>query len=264
MRRRTKWRSQSSSKPGSRRRLWLVGMLICFIILIQGFAYIDHNLKPPIMHLAKIRVKQLATEAINQAISSQVSQGQDYDELVNWKMDKSGKVAGFMLNYTEHMRITSNTFNVVQDTLNNVHQLSEQIPVGMALGSPMLASFGPGIPVRVEPQGAAKVELSTRQHDAGINMILVEVYIHVSVDVAVVIPFDMEHEVIDTEIPISYLLVVGDVPMYYYNSKGQPVGGNGESAPNISIPLGAGDQSEDVKIQNPMTATPKASDMEHP
>ncbi|WP_438349158.1 sporulation protein YunB [Paenibacillus sp. FA6] len=264
MRRRAKWHSQRSSKPGSRRRLWLVGILVFLIILIQGFAYIDRNLKPPIMHLAKIRVKQLATEAINQAISAQVTQGQDFDQLVNWKMDTSGKVAGFMLNYAEHMKITANTFNVVQATLDNVHQLSEHIPVGMALGSPMLASFGPGIPVRIEPQGAAKVELSTRQHDAGINMILVEVYIHVSVDVAVVIPFDMEQEIVDTEIPISYLLVVGDVPMYYYNSKGQPVGGNGENAPNISIPLGVASNSENSSDKNPVTATPKQSELDHP
>lgn len=237
MRRRARWHSQRNGKPRSRRRLWLVGFLVFLIIMFQGFAYIDRNLKPPIMNLAKIRVKQLATEAINQAITAQVAQEQNFDELVNWKMDKAGKVSGFMLNYAEQMKITSNTFKVVQATLNNVHQLSEHIPVGMALGSPVLASLGPGIPVKIEPQGAAKIELSTRQRDAGINMILVEVYIHVSVDVAVVIPFDMEHESVETEIPISYLLVVGDVPMYYYNSKGQPVGGNGGEAPNISIPL---------------------------
>ena len=235
--RRARWHSQRSSRPRSRRRLWLVGFLVFLIIIFQGFAYVDRNLKPPIMNLAKIRIKQVATEAINEAITAQVAQQQDFDKLVNWKMDTSGKVSGFMMNYAEQMKITSNTFKVVQATLNDVNQLSEHIPVGMALGSPVLASFGPKIPVRIEPQGAAKVELSTRQRDAGINMILVEVYIDVNVDVAVVIPFDMENEHVETEIPISYLLVVGDVPMYYYNAKGEPVGGNGAEAPNISIPF---------------------------
>ncbi len=58
--------------------------------------------------------------------------------------------------------------------------------------------------------------------DVGINMVLVEVYIRVIEEVAIVIPFDLEPEVVETEIPISYLLVVGDVPMYYYDGKGQP------------------------------------------
>ncbi|AOZ93524.1 sporulation protein YunB [Paenibacillus crassostreae] len=264
MRRKVRWSSQRSSKPKSRMRLWLVGVLIFLIVLTQGFAYVDRNLKPPIMHLAKIRVKQIATEAINEAITSQVTKGQDFEQLVNWKMDSEGKVSGFMLNYAEHMRITSNTFKVVQDTLNNVDQLSEHIPVGMALGSPILASFGPAVPVRIEPQGAAKVELSTRQRDAGINMMLVEVYIHVSVDVAVVIPFDMEHEVVDTEIPISYLLVVGDVPMYYYNSKGQAVGGNGEDAPNISIPMAEDNTTGETGEKDATTDALEQSDLEQP
>ncbi|HEY2492830.1 MAG TPA: sporulation protein YunB [Paenibacillus sp.] len=246
MRRRHRWHS-SSSKPRSTRRLWLVGCLVFFIILLQGFSYVDNKMKPPIMHLAKIRVKQIATEAINKAITAQVTQGTKVEQLVDWKTDTSGKVSGFMLNYAEHMKITSDTYNVVQSTLKDVHQLAEHIPLGQALGSPVLASFGPKVPVRIEPQGAAKIDLNTRQSDAGINMILVEVYIHVSVEVAVVIPFDMESEFVETEIPISYLLVVGDVPMYYYNSKGEPVGGSGANAPNISLPLGTAGSSGKVE-----------------
>ena len=69
-------------------------------------------------------------------------------------------------------------------------------------------------------------------------MILVEVYIHIIAEVAVVVPFDMEPETVDTEIPISYLLVVGDVPMYYYDNQGRPVGSNGSNAPAIALPSG--------------------------
>ncbi|MNP56458.1 Sporulation protein YunB [compost metagenome] len=66
-------------------------------------------------------------------------------------------------------------------------------------------------------------------------MILVEVYLRVKTELAVVVPFDMEPQSVETEIPVSYLLVVGDVPMYYYDSKGNPVGDKA-NAPNISIP----------------------------
>ena len=83
-----------------------------------------------------------------------------------------------------------------------------------------------------------KVDLNPRQQNAGINMILVEVYIHIIAEVAVVVPFDMEPETVDTEIPISYLLVVGDVPMYYYDNQGKPVGSNGSNAPAIALPSG--------------------------
>ncbi|MGD0034606.1 sporulation protein YunB [Paenibacillus illinoisensis] len=236
---RKRWRSRRRRKPPSgKRKMWLIILLVAVFCLMQGFAYVDKKMKPPIMHLAKIRVKQIATEAINKAITAQVAEGKSTEGLIDWKTDTAGKVSGFMLNYDEHMRITASTMNIVQSTLQNVHMLKEKIPLGQALGSPVLASFGPNIPVRIEPQGAVKVDLNTRQQNAGINMILVEVYIHIIAEVAVVVPFDMEPETVDTEIPISYLLVVGDVPMYYYDNQGKPVGSNGSSAPSIALPSG--------------------------
>lgn len=237
---RKKWRSRRRrpKPPSGKRKVWVIVLLVSAFCLMQGFAYVDKKMKPPIMHLAKIRMKQIATEAINKAITAQVAEGKTTEGLIDWKTDTEGKVSGFMLNYNEHMRITASTMNVVQSTLKNVHMLKEKIPLGQALGSPVMASFGPSIPVRIEPQGAVKVDLNTRQQNAGINMILVEVYIHIIAEVAVVVPFDMEPETVDTEIPISYLLVVGDVPMYYYDNQGKPVGSNGSNAPAIALPSG--------------------------
>lgn len=223
-------------KPRSRRRFWLITSLILLLVVFQSIRYVEQHLKPPIVHLAQIRVKQIATESINKAITSQVASGGNAEELIDWKTDKSGKISGFMLNYAEHMRITSQAASVIQSTLQQLHNQRERIPLGQALGSPLIASFGPDIPIKIEPQGAVKVELNTRQKNAGINMILVEVYIHIVTEVAVIVPFDMQPQVVDTEIPVSYLMVVGDVPMYYYDNQGQPVGNNSSNAPGIAIP----------------------------
>ncbi|AIQ49229.1 sporulation protein [Paenibacillus sp. FSL R7-0273] len=226
----------SPARPRRRGRFWLILSLVLAIGVLQGLRYVEQHLRPPIIHLAQIRVKQIATESINKAITSQVADGGDAEALIDWKTDKNGKISGFMLNYREHMRITSQAAEVIQSTLQELHNRTEHIPLGQALNSPLIASFGPDVPIKIEPQGAVKVELNTRQKNAGINMILVEVYIHIVTEVAVVVPFDMEPQVVDTEIPVSYLMVVGDVPMYYYDNQGNPVGDNGSSAPGIAIP----------------------------
>jgi sporulation protein YunB len=192
------------------------------------------------MNIAKIRVKQLATQAINKAITEQVASRSESDKLIDWKMNSNGKISGFMLNYAEHMSITSQTINTVQKTLNEMKDIPEHIPIGHALNSAIISSYGPSVPVKFEPVGAVKVDLSTRQKDAGINMILVEVYIRIIAEVTIIIPFDTEPEIVETDIPISYLLVVGDVPMYYYDNTGKPVGESAAEAPNISVPLGQG------------------------
>ncbi|GAC41928.1 hypothetical protein PPOP_1285 [Paenibacillus popilliae ATCC 14706] len=212
-------------------------LIIMTLLTVQLFVYVDKHVRGPLMHLAKIRAKQIATQAINRAITDQVMRDRELDKLIEWKTDSRGKVTSFVLNYNEHMRITSETVEIVQRMLQQTKELKEHVPLGQALGSPLIASFGPRVPFWMEPQGAAKVELSTRPMDVGINMVLVEVYIRVIEEVAIVIPFDLEPEVVETEIPISYLLVVGDVPMYYYDGKGQPVGSNRDKAPALSLPV---------------------------
>jgi sporulation protein YunB len=228
------WRSRPTKK--GKRKAFFIAMLIFFLFSLQSFIFIEKNLRPPLMHVAMLRVKQIATQSINTAITEQISRAQSFDKLIDWRTDKNGKITGFMLNYGEHMKITSDTVSTVQNVLNGLKDIPEHIPVGQAMDSAIIASFGPKIPIKFTPIGAVKVDLSTRQQDAGINMILVEVYIRITAEVAIIIPFDSKPEVVETEIPISYVLVVGDVPMYYYDSKGNPSGKTSSAPPSIAIP----------------------------
>lgn len=223
-----------------KRNLLLMSLLLLLLFFMVSFIFIERNLRPPLMNIAKVRVKQVATQAINKAITEQVARKSESDKLIEWKLNGDGKISGFMLNYAEHMSITSETIGTVQNTLNEIMDIPEHIPIGHALNSAIISSFGPRVPVKFEPVGAVKVELSTRERNAAINMVLVEVYIRVTAEVSIIIPFDTEPELVETDIPISYLLVVGDVPMYYYDSAGKPVGENAPQAPNISVPLAPG------------------------
>ncbi|MCM3700787.1 sporulation protein YunB [Paenibacillus macerans] len=235
MRIRRGWKSRRR-RPRSRRTLWIVVLVIAVFAVFEFFQYVEKHMREPIIHLAQIRVKQIATDSINDAIAAQVANEQQVEDLIDWKTDDSGKITGFMLNYSAHMKVTSETIQTVRRTVEDVSRLSEHIPLGQALGSPILASFGPSIPIKIEPKGDVKVDLNTRRQDAGINMILVEVFLRVKTELAVVVPFDMQSQIVETEIPVSYLLVVGDVPMYYYDSKGNPVGESQANAPNIALP----------------------------
>lgn len=203
---------------------------------LQTFIYIEKNLKPPLKHLAQVRLKQIATQAINNAITERLARTTDYDKLIEWQRDNEGNVTSFVLNYAEHMRITAETVETVQSRLLELEKMPEYIPLGQAMGSAILASYGPNIPIRLVPLGSVHVTLNTRYENAGINMILVEVYIRAVAEVSIVIPFGSEPSVVETEIPISYVLVVGGTPMYYMDNKGNPVGNSPALPPSIAIP----------------------------
>jgi len=255
------WRSKPTRKPGSKRKLFFIALVVFTLLSLQSLIFLEKNLKPPIMALAKIRIKQIATQAINQAISEQIASGSNFQNLIDWKTDRDGKVAGFMMNYAENMRITSRTKEVVEGTLKDMKDLNEHIPLGQALGSAVIASFGPQIPIRLEPQGAVKIELNTKQQDAGINMVLVEVYIRIVAEVAIIIPFDTEPEVVESNIPISYMMVVGNVPQYYYDNKGKAIGDNSTGAPSLALPgLNTPSSEQDASKKSQGTTTTVITD----
>ncbi|WP_082651914.1 sporulation protein YunB [Gorillibacterium timonense] len=255
---RRRWRSRRPRKGSRRRLVWFV-LLVFLLSFVQSFIFIEKNLKPPLMNLAKIRLKQMATQSINKAIADRIAEETNFDKLIDWRTDKDGKVTGFMLNYTEHMRITSDTINRVQNLLLGLKRMPEHIPLGMAMNSAIFASFGPDIPIRLTPAGAVKVDLNTRYQNAGINMILVEVYIRIMAEVTIIIPFDTEPEIVETELPISYLLVVGDTPMYYYDNKGNPVGNSSPLPPGVTLPGLSSGSGASSGATNSSTSIPAAS-----
>ncbi|MCR8645329.1 sporulation protein YunB [Paenibacillus sp. N1-5-1-14] len=234
---RRKWRSSQTNKKNNRRKKWLIILLIVVLLFTQMIIYVDRNLKHPLMNLAKVKLRQIAAETINAAVTDRITQATDAERLIDWRLNKEDKVTGWSLNYSELMRITKDTINIVQPIMKELTSMPEHIPVGQAMGSPLIASFGPNIPIRLVPQGNVQVKLDTRYQNAGINTILVEVYIRVTAEVSVIIPFDSEPEIIESEIPILYSMVVGDVPMYYFDNKGNPTGQNKDVVPpNISVP----------------------------
>lgn len=231
-------RIKATLTPFQKFKRFSIKFIICLLILVvPAFVFFEANLREPLMHVSKIRMKQIATQSINEAITNQVVEQANAEQLIDWKMDASGKVSGFVLNYAEHMRITASTVETVQSTLLGLNHIPEKIPIGHALNSAFISNYGPKIPIHIEPLGAVKVELNTREKNAAINMVLVEVYMKVVTEIAIVIPFDTEPDIVEAEIPISYLLVVGDVPMYYYDSSGRAVGEDAAQAPNIAVPL---------------------------
>ncbi len=223
-------------KKGSRKQIVLIAVIILCFLMLQGLMFIEKSLRTPLMNIATVRIKQIATQSINKAVTERVSESTEFSKLIDWQTDRNGKITGFMLNYAEHLKIAGETASVVQDTLDELQRVPDYIPLGQAFNSAILASYGPDIKVRFVPEGAVKIDLNTRQKDAGINMVLIEVYISVITEVTIIIPFDTKYEVLETEVPISYLLVVGDVPMYYFDNKGEQLGGEGAVPPTISLP----------------------------
>lgn len=200
----------------------LVLFVVLGLVLFQMLYLIEHNLSPTLRAIAEARVQQIATQAIHDALSKRIANRTHFRELVEIEKDRDGRIQAVLFNYTEYVRIKSEAAHRVLESLKRLEKEQgsegsvEAIPLGRALNSEVLAHLGPNIRIRLIPIGAAKADMGVEMQQAGINIVLVRVYLDVQATVRIVIPFATAPTTVSTRVPITQAVLVGQVPDVYY------------------------------------------------
>lgn len=216
-RRTVRWPITRMSKP----KIYFWTFIIFILLTFQSLYAIEKKLEPTLIILAKQKSEQLAKEAMNDALTKKISQlNLKFDEIVKIQKDAEGKIRGVNLEFKEYSRIVGESTQRIKSRLKELEEnnIESYIPLGMVTGNSFLADIGPKVPITFVPIGSVKTRLDTRLVEAGINMVLVTVYIYVEVNLRIVIPFAADQTTVTTEIPITQSLVIGDVPNYWYNN----------------------------------------------
>lgn len=181
-------------------------------MLIKGFIWIEENIRPTFLAIAEARAKIIAFDAINEAINERVAQNIMYEDLVLVDKDSDGQITMAQTNTMEINRVQAETVRRVQNTLRRIEGEKVNIPLGQVLGSQILATYGPSIPVTLVPIGTVHVDVSHSFSEAGINQTRHKIYLEVYADVQVVIPFISTSREVKTAVPVADTLYMGDVP----------------------------------------------------
>ncbi len=207
--------------------------LILFLIsfLVGSFIYIDRTLRPTIKVLAETKALELANKSINKSVAEVVKGQINYKDLMNVQLDSNGKITMIQANTVLMNSIASDVALEIQDELKKVKSTSSYIPIGTALGSPILAKYGPQLKVSIEPIGTVSIDFKTKFESSGINQTRHIIYIEASTKVRVVIPLTTSTQEVNVQIPVCETIIVGDVPESYVNI---PESGVQSVIPNIN------------------------------
>ena len=187
--------------------------LIFFIYLaVKTFIFVESNLRPTIISLAETRAKVLATEAINNAINTHIAKESRYEHLIFIQKDYQGNIVMAEVNNMELARIQALTTMNIQTALKNLQEEKIKIPLGQALGSDILANFGPRVPVTLVPIGSVSAELKQTFESSGINIVSHQVGLDITACVQMVIPFFSSEIKVSTLTPIVSATYFGKVP----------------------------------------------------
>lgn len=210
----------------------VVSILAVISVLIGSFIYIDNSLTPTIKVLAETKAEELANRSINKSVAEIIKDEVNYSDLMNTKVDNEGKITMIESNTVMMNKVASDVALKIQEELKQVKTTTSYIPIGTALGSPILAKYGPQLKVSIEPIGTVYVNFKTDFEDAGINQTRHRIYLEVNTKVKVVIPLTTDTKEVKAEIPICETVIVGDVPNSYINI---PKNDTNTITPNIDI-----------------------------
>lgn len=194
---------------------YYVIFVIIFLISVYLYTYVERNIKPTVTSICSIKAKVIATQAINEAVKTELEKGTIKDELLIVKYDEKGKISMLKTNALVMNSLATDIALRVQENIKKVTNKSFVIPLGSALNSQILSRYGPMLHFNLVPQGSVQVNYATEFEESGINQTRYKVFIIVSVDIKIIVPLTTDNVKITNNIPISEVVIVGDVPESY-------------------------------------------------
>lgn len=193
--------------------------MITFIVLVVILAALgqllllaERRLRPAVMAIAMIKADGIATDAINYAILEKVAWGIHYQDLISIEQDDRGRIVMAQINSMEVNRVMAETTIATREALAHLEKRPFEIPLGEVMGSYLLATYGPKIPIKLIPLGQVNTVLDDSFEAAGINQTRHKIYLQVHTEVQIVIPFMTESVEVVTTVPVADTIYIGEVP----------------------------------------------------
>ena len=221
-------------------------LLIIFIIsgLLISFRYISKTVTPVLLNYAEVEAKKFINIIVNKSIIE--SNIDDIDNLVIIN-EKNGVINSFDFN----VNIVNSMLAKVGDRIDANMKLFEdgllkdiqgynnddlkkgiiyRIPSGLFLKDNIISNIGPKIPVKIDMKGSITTNIDTKLTNYGINNALIEIFINITLEEQILLPFTVKSITVENNIPIVLKMIEGSVPKYYSN-------GINQTSPIVSIPL---------------------------
>lgn len=196
------------------------------------------------MDIAELKTIEFATRTINSAVKS--TEDISFDDLVEINYDNNGNVSTlgwnseavnralrsateraeyflYGMNKGEQIDVDDPNLEPIQfgDSVGDLAAKDPtvvEIPLGQATRNTVLANLGPKIPVHFEIVGSLRSDVLHEVKEFGVNAALFEIYIPVTVNIQIVIPFSTTTQEVSTRVFIDSRVIMGDVPEFYSGS----------------------------------------------
>ena len=206
-------------------RRWLqkvfrVAMLLLIIAMVLFFV-LRHNYRDVLSELAETQVRNTTSDLTNDAIAKQIAAGTiAYDRIVYFEKNLDGRITALKTNIGEVNRLKTDILNIINDEILALDTMDIGIPVGSLFFPEFFSGRGPIIPVHILSIRNSDANFTSHFSQAGINQVLHQLIMEVSIDVAVLVLGHSNSFTVTSEVVVAETVIVGDVPDTYLQTGG--------------------------------------------
>ncbi|MBP3348435.1 MAG: sporulation protein YunB [Clostridia bacterium] len=205
-----------TSKKRITKRLVAVALALVMLVVL-AVVFVDSAIKPAMNAVAQVRVRYHAVAIMNEAIKEVTSSEENIKSVVEVLCNDDGSVRLVQTDSVAMNRLSTMVSQRAQEMLQQLKNIDISIPLGSLVSNGLFSGKGPGINITMIPAGAVNTGFSTEFENAGINQTRHRVYLEVSAQVRIVAPLSGSAMEVTTVVPITEMIIVGDVPDTYIN-----------------------------------------------
>lgn len=197
-------------------RRWTIALIILFSAIL--ILLLRYRMVPIVRELAKTRVSNEASTAINRAVIRQIEEDSiAYDRIVYLEKDVHGTISAIKTNMAEVNRLKTQILDSVDEEIMEISVSEIGVPIGNVIFPEILSGKGPVLPVRIMSVSTSDAVFSSAFSEAGINQTLHQLFITVSATMTVLTPLGTQNVTADAQIIVAETVIIGAVPQTYMN-----------------------------------------------
>lgn len=195
----------------SHKKIFLIIVLLILACVFFTTSYFDES----IMIYAKKTASVKTSREIEALIRKTLIDDLDKD-VIFYEKDSDGRIISMSLDASLANNIMATTLEHLDEVMTNIDDDDLYVPIGYCFSDSVFFSYGPKVKLKLKPIGSYKVNILSNVSNVGINNSLVEIILEIKTEYQIMIPLRRENYEIITNIPLSTLIVQGEVPGLYY------------------------------------------------
>lgn len=198
--------------------------IIIFILSLEWINLLGKMVNSNFTFLIKQNIKKEINHYLFYSFSKEVAEKFKVDDLISLNLNKKDEIISVDYNIDKVYVLLGESLEILYNNLEKIdfsmnYKVNDKnilwVPLGIGNKNILISNFGPKIPIKIDILTDSSMGYKTKVKNYGINNVLLELYLDISVSSSLLTPVSKEEIKDNFSILIASRIIAGSVPDYY-------------------------------------------------